>query len=61
MRGRIVISCCIAAVVAALGGSAAASDTPPPADCTWGASSVIAELKDGELVVSEPVTTGCIP
>jgi hypothetical protein len=30
-------------------------------DCTWGASSVLAQEVNGELVQSEPVTTGCIP
>jgi hypothetical protein len=29
--------------------------------CNWGASSVVAEQVDGQLVQSEPVTTGCIP
>jgi hypothetical protein len=42
-----------------------ASATPAPAqrgeDCTWGASSVMAEVVDGEVVQSEPATTGCIP
>jgi hypothetical protein len=29
--------------------------------CTWGASSVSAEMVDGKLVVSPPATSGCIP
>jgi len=29
--------------------------------CTWGASSVVVEQVDGQLVESEPATTGCIP
>jgi len=29
--------------------------------CTWGASSVVVEDVNGQLVQSEPVTTGCIP
>ena len=29
--------------------------------CTWGASSVVVEQVNGQLVQSEPVTTGCIP
>jgi hypothetical protein len=29
--------------------------------CTWGASSVVVEDINGQLVQSEPVTTGCIP
>jgi hypothetical protein len=30
-------------------------------DCTWGASSIRAEVVDGKLVVSTPATSGCIP
>ena len=29
--------------------------------CTWGASSVVVEVVNGQYVQSEPVTTGCIP
>jgi hypothetical protein len=29
--------------------------------CTWGASSVSAEMVDGKLVVSPVATSGCIP
>ena len=29
--------------------------------CTWGASSVVAEDVNGELVQSEPAISGCIP
>jgi hypothetical protein len=29
--------------------------------CTWGASSIHAQLVDGKLVVSRPATSGCIP
>jgi len=29
--------------------------------CTWGASSIVVEEVNGQLVQSEPVTTGCIP
>jgi hypothetical protein len=29
--------------------------------CTWGASSVVVEEVNGQLIQSEPVTTGCIP
>jgi hypothetical protein len=29
--------------------------------CTWGASSMTAEVVDGKVVESEPATTGCIP
>ncbi len=30
-------------------------------DCTWGASSIRAEVVGGKFVVSPPVTSGCIP
>jgi hypothetical protein len=29
--------------------------------CTWGASSVVVEEVNGQLVESGPATTGCIP
>ena len=29
--------------------------------CTWGASSVVVEVVNGQYVQSEPETTGCIP
>ena len=30
-------------------------------DCTWGASSVMVEEVNGQLVQSEPATSGCVP
>lgn len=30
-------------------------------DCSWGASSVIAEVVNGQVVQSEPETSGCVP
>jgi hypothetical protein len=41
--------------------TAAAAPAKRSDDCTWGASSVIVEEVNGQLVQSEPVTTGCIP
>jgi hypothetical protein len=38
--------------------SGAKRDKPP---CTWGASSIRAEVVDGKLLVSPPATSGCIP
>jgi hypothetical protein len=38
--------------------SGAGRDKEP---CTWGASSVSAEVVDGKLVVSPEATSGCIP
>jgi hypothetical protein len=58
---RIALSfCCIVALVVPIGG-ARAKQPPPADDCTWGASSVTAELVDGRWVESKPATSGCIP
>ena len=40
---------------------AAAAPARQAEDCTWGASSVVVEEVNGQLVQSEPVTSGCIP
>jgi hypothetical protein len=60
MKGRVLILCLAAALVVPLGGAASAAETPAP-ECTWGASSAVAELNGRELVVSEAATSGCIP
>jgi hypothetical protein len=41
--------------------TAAAAPAKPADDCTWGASSVLVEEVNGQLVQSEPVTSGCLP
>jgi hypothetical protein len=41
--------------------SAAAAPAKKAEDCTWGASSVVVEVVNGQEVQSEPTTTGCIP
>jgi hypothetical protein len=41
--------------------TAAAAPAKRADDCTWGASSVMVEEVNGQLVQSEPVTSGCIP
>ena len=41
--------------------SAAAAPTNRTDECTWGASSVVVEEVNGQLVQSEPETSGCIP
>jgi hypothetical protein len=59
MRRLLLLAalCLIAVlVVAASGAPAQQGDS-----CTWGASSVIAEDVNGELVQSEPAVTGCVP
>lgn len=53
--------CLAAALVLPLGGAASAAEPRADEPCAWGASSVVAELKDGEVVVTEPSTSGCIP
>ena len=40
---------------------AAAAPARQAEECTWGASSVVAEEVNGQLVQSEPATSGCIP
>jgi hypothetical protein len=61
MRKRVVMLCLAAALVLPLGGAASAAQARDDDPCTWGASSVVADLKDGEVVVTEPETSGCIP
>jgi len=39
----------------------AASAPAKQGDCTWGASSVMVQDVNGQLVQTEPVTSGCIP
>ena len=41
--------------------AAAAAPAREAEDCTWGASSVVVEEVNGQLVQSEPATTGCSP
>ena len=58
-----VIACLFIALVAALTLSAATATGArhEPPTCAWGASSVGAEVVDGNLVASQPETSGCIP
>jgi len=53
----LVVLCLFAVFVLA----ASAAPGKRSDDCTWGASSVMVEEVNGQLVQSEPVTTGCIP
>ena len=41
--------------------SAAAAPATKADECTWGASSVVVEEINGQLVQSEPAISGCIP
>ena len=58
MRRLVIVIVCLLGVLVLAAGSAPAKRSDP---CTWGASSVMAEVVDGKLVQSEPATTGCIP
>jgi hypothetical protein len=57
-RVLVVLSACLLIVLTIAAGAAPAKQADA---CTWGASSVVVEVVDGQLVQSEPVTTGCIP
>jgi hypothetical protein len=57
-RGLILVAACLL-VVLTLAASAAPAKRADA--CTWGASSVVVEEVNGQLVQSEPSTTGCIP
>ena len=60
---RIVIAALVAMVlIFAVSASAAAPNARSDELCSWGASSIQAEVVDGKIVVvSGPDTTGCIP
>ncbi|MGB8003315.1 MAG: hypothetical protein WCF27_03545 [Gaiellaceae bacterium] len=63
-RGLILLALCLLIVLTAAASAAPAEQGPPAkqADpCSWGASSIVVEEVDGQLVQSEPSTTGCIP
>jgi hypothetical protein len=57
-RRFMLFSACVLLVLTMAAGAAPAKQADA---CTWGASSVVVEEVNGQLVQSEPVTTGCIP
>ena len=57
-RGLILISACLLVVLTIAASAAPAKRADA---CTWGASSIVVEEVNGQLVQSEPLTTGCIP
>ncbi len=57
-RGLLILLACACLVLLLTAASAPAKRSD---DCTWGASSVMVEDVNGQLVQSEPVTSGCIP
>ncbi|MFL5951399.1 MAG: hypothetical protein ACJ74M_07295 [Gaiellaceae bacterium] len=59
MRRLLVLLVACACLVLLL--TAAAAPAKRSEDCTWGASSVVVQEVNGQLVQSEPATSGCIP
>jgi hypothetical protein len=57
-RGFLLVFACLLIVLTMEASAAPAKQADP---CTWGASSAGVEEVNGQLVQSEPVTTGCIP
>jgi hypothetical protein len=57
-RGFMLVFACLLFVLTLAASAAPAKRSD---DCTWGASSVVVEVVNGQLVQSEPATTGCIP
>jgi hypothetical protein len=57
-RGLLLICACLLLVMTMAASAAPAKQADA---CTWGASSVVVEEVNGQLVQSEPATTGCIP
>ena len=57
-RGLILISACLLVVLTMAAGAAPAKQADA---CTWGASSVVVQEVNRQLVQSDPATTGCIP
>jgi len=57
-RPLILLFACLLVVATV---AAAAAPAKRVDDCTWGASSVMAEEVNGQVVQSEPQTSGCIP
>ena len=59
MRRSVVLLVACACVVLLLAASSAPAERTE--DCSWGASSVVAEVVNGQVVQSEPETSGCVP
>jgi len=64
-RSLLLVLACLALILTVAAAAAPAKQAAPPAKqadaCTWGASSVVVEEVNGQLVQSEPSTSGCIP
>lgn len=59
MKRSLVLLFVCAALVLTMAASAAPKKSTQ--ECNWGASSVVVEQVNGQLVQSDPATTGCIP
>ena len=57
-RALLLLVACVCLLVLL---TAAAAPAERAGECTWGASSVLVQEVDGQLVQSEPATSGCIP
>jgi hypothetical protein len=57
-RGLVLICACLLVVLTIAASAAPAKRADA---CKWGASSIVVEEVNGQLVQSEPATTGCIP
>jgi hypothetical protein len=60
MRKLGVIAAAAAASIVLSAGSASSAPVAH-ATCSWGASSITAEVVNGQVVASQPVRTGCAP
>ena len=59
MKRPLMLVCACLLVVLTVAASAAPAKRADA--CTWGASSVVVEVVNGQYVQSGPETTGCIP
>jgi hypothetical protein len=57
-RWLLLLFACLALILTVAAGAAPKKTSD---DCTWGASSVVVESVNGQLVQSAPSTSGCIP
>ena len=57
-RSFILVFACLLVVLTVAAGAAPAKQGD---ECTWGASSVVVDEVNGQLVQSDPATSGCIP
>lgn len=59
-RIGVIAAAAVAAVVVS-SGSASSAPAAHGSTCSWGASSITAEVVDGKVVQTAPVRTGCAP